>query len=374
MKKKKVCIATWYGPANYGTGLQAVSLKKYLESNEYEAFFVEDLRKKEKNTSKFKKLQDKIKQIITLQFFYKRKYINDIRIKNEMQEKFIKDFDKVFKIKSNEDIKELNEITDIFVSGSDQIWNPYVFNEVNMLSIADDDKKKISYASSVGVKHIPQELKEHYKKLLNRYSKISVREKQSKEALIEFLDKNVAEVLDPTLLLNASEWEFLINSAEIDSNIIPQKYILCYFVGKRKSYWKYVEKMRKKTGYDIIVLPINNEGFVNKYNKYVKATPKEFLWLIKNAAIVCTDSFHATLFSIQFKREFYVLKRFKDNSSKSQNGRLINILRKLGLENRLINDEKKFNCISINDYDDALNKLEEERKKSQEWLIKAIKE
>ena len=121
-------------------------------------------------------------------------------------------------------------------------------------------------------------------------------------------------------------------------------------------------------------MPIHNEAFVNKYDKYVKATPKEFLWLIKNASIICTDSFHATLFSIQFKKEFYVLKRFNDSSKKSQNGRLTNLLKKINLENRLINDESYFLKSSIENYDFILEKLKRERDISKQWLMKAIED
>ena len=231
MKKNNICIATWYGPANYGTGLQAIALKYFLENNGFNVYFVEDGRKKEKveNRSRLKKALDKLKQLVNLQFFYRAKYRKDITIKNEMQAKFVNDYDKVFTIHSEEDICELNNITDIFIAGSDQIWNPSVFKDINMLSIANEDKRKISYASSVGVKDIPSEYIDEYTRLLNRFDKISVREQQSREALSVFLNKEIVEVVDPTLLLDSDDWKFLLKEADIELQEIPSKYILCYF-------------------------------------------------------------------------------------------------------------------------------------------------
>lgn len=321
-----------------------------------------------------KKKISKIIQLFNGQWLKKRKYHSDIIEKEIMQKKFIQQYFDIFYINNEEDIKKLNDITDIFVSGSDQIWNPYFFNPVNMLSIADDNKKKISFGSSVGIKHIPKEYHQQYIRLLNRYDHISVRENQSKRALNEIISKEITEVVDPTLLLNAKQWEFLTDYSEIDKKIFKEKYILCYFVGKRKSYWKYIEKIRKKTGYKVIVLPINNESYVNKFQKYVKVTPKEFLWMIKNAEIVCTDSFHATLFSIQYGKEFYTLKRFIDNSKNSQNGRLTDLLQKCNLSERLINDERDFYRSEIRDYDLILKKIDIDREKAKLWLKRNLEE
>lgn len=100
--------------------------------------------------------------------------------------------------------------------------------------------------------------------------------------------------------------------------------------------------MQKETGYRVLVIPVNYAGYDNKYEKMTGVTMKEFLALIRRAEIVCTDSFHATLFSIQYQKEFYVLKRFKDQSKQSQNGRLENMLGRYGLYDRLIQDERSF--------------------------------
>ncbi|WP_367317225.1 hypothetical protein, partial [Thomasclavelia spiroformis] len=95
--------------------------------------------------------------------------------------------------------------------------------------------------------------------------------------------------------------------------------------------------------------------------------------LIKNAEIVCTDSFHATVFSIIFQREFYTVKRFLDTSGASQNGRIVNLLDRFDLSNRLIDDETIFKRINITNYNEDSQKLKQEREDSIQWLMNALR-
>ena len=240
------------------------------------------------------------------------------------------------------------------------------------MTFVDDDKKMLSYGSSVGVKEIPNELQIKYKKYLGRLENISVREVMSAEAL-DFLNKPIEVVLDPTMILTENQWNKFIKDAEIDPSLKKKKYILCYFVGDRHSYWKYVEKIKQKTEYDVVVIPLNYNLGNKSYLKYYKTSPKEFIWLIKNAEIVCTDSFHATVFSIIFQREFYTVKRFLDTSGASQNGRIVNLLDRFDLSNRLIDDETIFKRINITNYNEVSQKLKQEREDSIQWLMNALR-
>jgi hypothetical protein len=383
--RKKVCIATWYGAANYGTGLQAYALAYFLRKNQYEVYFVGQYNlDKVGSINHMKRYFAKINGFITRRFQtfkrfvcgyrkYQRKYYEDLKKRTILQNRFVNNYNHIFQITCEEDLRALNNKTDIFIAGSDQIWNPYVLELKNLLAIADDDKYKISYASSVGVKHIPRKYHELYKKYIGRLDAISVRENQSKTTLSEIIDREITEVVDPTLLLDTSDWDYLVSAADIDASEFEDKYILCYFVGKRSSYWKYVELIQKTTGFRVVVLPINDESFKNPYDKYAKATPKEFIWLVKHASVVCTDSFHATLFSIQYKKEFYVLKRFADTNKKSQNSRLVDILTSLNLGRRIILDESIFQQVAIDNYDFVESKIDLMRKASQRWLINTLK-
>lgn len=275
-------------------------------------------------------------------------------------------------IATDSDAERIGNEVDIFVSGGDQIWNPYVTIPGFMLDFVPKEKNKISYGTSVGVKTIPSTYIETYKKYLARYNAISVREEQSAIALQPILNKHVDVVLDPTLLFSGKEWSFLMSEAVLDKEILKEPYILAYFVGTRKDYWKYLSKIKKETGYNVIVVPINDQAYLNDFKKYVKVSPAEFLLLIKNAEIICTDSFHATVFSILFGKEFYTLKRFSDSNSKGQNGRLEYLLSKYGLSDRLIKDESHFERTGEIDYKQVFKIIEEERVVSKQWLKKAL--
>ena len=372
--KEKICIATWYGPANFGTGLQAVALSQYLINRGYEVSYVEDNRNTNVTTvsSKQKKILYKVNELLSGRWWARRKYRKDFIEKRRLQKQFMEKYTSVISIFSDKDIEKLNDTFDIFIAGGDQIWNPSVYEDVFLLSVADDDKWKISYGTSVGVKSIPEELKDVYRANLSRFNYISVREEQSAKALRDFIQKDIAVVVDPTFLFSADEWMFLLKDAEINKDEFAEPYILCYFVGTRKSYWKYVEKIQKKTGYRVVVIPINNEAYVNHFNKYVKTSPAEFLWLIKNASIICTDSFHATVFSILFKKEFYTIRRFQDSNINSQNGRLEELLSRYKLLDRLIKDETCFKRMENIDYAPIFKELEQERKLSKQWLENAL--
>lgn len=372
---KKVIIATWYGPANYGTALQAVALKQYLEHIGYDVCFLDDRRGVDaggEEKSPMNRTLNRITKIFKIVTWKKLPYKIDLKTKETLQSKYMDKYTPVATIATDSDAERIGNEVDIFVSGGDQIWNPYVTIPGFMLDFVPKEKNKISYGTSVGVKTIPSTYIETYKKYLARYNAISVREEQSAIALHPILNKHVDVVLDPTLLFSGEEWSFLMNEAVLDKEILKEPYILAYFVGTRKDYWKYLSKIKKETGYKVIVVPINDQAYLNDFKKYVKVSPAEFLLLIKNAEIICTDSFHATVFSILFGKEFYTLKRFSDSNSKGQNGRLEYLLSKYGLSDRLIKDESHFKRTGEIDYKQVFKIIEEERVVSKQWLKKAL--
>lgn len=369
---RNICISTWYQSYNYGTGLQAIALFLFLEDKGYKCYFLEDNRDKKENKQEVKKIDKFLKSFVNGKVFSKFLYHKSFKEKNDFQVQYMKKVNRVETINNSEDIEKLNKKFNTFIIGGDQVLNPYYLEEKHLLTFVDDDKKMLSYGSSVGVKEIPNELQIKYKKYLGRLENISVREVMSAEAL-DFLNKPIEVVLDPTMILTENQWNKFIKDAEIDPSLKKKKYILCYFVGDRHSYWKYVEKIEQKTEYDVVVIPLNYNLGNKSYLKYYKTSPKEFIWLIKNAEIVCTDSFHATVFSIIFQREFYTVKRFLDTSGASQNGRIVNLLDRFDLSNRLIDDETIFKRINITNYNEVSQKLKQEREDSIQWLMNALR-
>ena len=370
-KKKQICISTWYRSTNYGTGLQALALRHFLENLGYSCCFLEDKRPEKRKMSPA--VHKKTNLFLIEKGISKLKNRKTFDKRRELIHKYDQEHNKVFMIKTEDDIAKLNRENDIFVAGGDQIWNPYVLEEKHLFTMIEDSKKMISFGSSVGVPEVPYELRPVYEKYLSRFEAVSVREKQSVQAL-DFLHREVTEVIDPTLLFDAGGWRFLTDQAEIKQEYLSEPYILCYFIGERKTYWDYVKKIQQKTGFRVLVLPVNYAGYLNKYQKITEVTMPEFLEFIRNAAVVCTDSFHATLFSIQYQKEFYVLKRFKDQSKQSQNGRLENILKRYELYDHLIQDESCFERNKIQDYQRILQEIGKERERSVKWLIQALEQ
>ena len=199
---------------------------------------------------------------------------------------------------------------------------------------------------------------------------ISVRELSGVNIVKEISGKNAEIVLDPTLLLTRKEWDNL----DKRNRMIEEKYIFCYFMAKGQKKRKFAEKLKEKTGYKIVVLKhldefIPEDENFGDYAPY-DIGPIEFINLIKHAEYVCTDSFHGTVFSIINHKDFFTFNRYEKEVQESTNTRLVSLLKLLGLENRMNNDEI-MNATIIN-YDDVDRKLLKLRENSLTYLKDAI--
>lgn len=357
----KNAILTWFDFNNYGTKLQAYALQKYLNNNGYETFVVKYLS--EKRNNKNKDIKTKI-----FNFMIKK----SLDKKNKKFENFTNKYIQLTNQINKEDLEELNSEYDNFIVGSDQIWNPNFFDETYFLNFVSSNKKLISYAPSFGVSEIlDEEKKEKIKLLLKRFNSISVREEKGSKIVENLIDYRPKIVLDPTFLLDAGEWTNLI---ENEKNIKPKKkkYILCYFLGEKKFYWEYVKKIKKETGYNVIIIPMTRKAYLKNERIEKDVGPIDFLNLIKNAEIVCTDSFHGAVFSIIFEKNFSILKRFEDKDTNSQNSRIDNLVNILGIKEVLVSDNNTDIKARINNYEKVNNKLKEQIEKSKMYLKEAL--
>lgn len=372
--KNKVCVVTWSGGTNFGTNLQAYALIEKLNLLGYDAsmkgsitgninYFLHPAFVVDRVANKLKQKHSK----------------KNATSEDKGKEKKFKEFCDTYLPRLNSHGKEEWEQIEreylAFVTGSDQVWNPNYFQSMMMLDFVNSKRiKKIAYAPSIGVSELTEQTRKKYKRLLSSYSAIGMRETQGAKLISDISPVPVTTVLDPTLLLTDKDWNQLADKAEIDKTWDTDKpYILCYFVGHRKNYCDYINLVKEKTGMNCIVIPMD----VDLSNCGTVATgvgPREFIWLIKNADIVCTDSFHATVFSIQYQRELYVLKRFDDNSKVSQNGRLYEILNTYKLQNRWVSNEREFIRDRNINYDTVYHILNDKRKCSERYLIDALEQ
>ena len=299
-----------------------------------------------------------------------------------IRDKKYEEFRKVFKL--TEEYKtyaELNEkakkdYSSVLV-GSDQLWLPVnIVADYYTLNFVPDEVNKVSFSTSFGVSSVPEKYKEAYKKFLNRINHLSTREVAGQKIIKDLTGREAELVCDPTLLFNKEEWM----SIQQEERIIKEKYIFCYFLGKNIEHRKFVERLKKETGYKIVSLNHADE-YVKYSDIFADETPydvgpAEFLNMIRNAEYVCTDSFHGTVFSLINNVKFFIFRRYSNKSKVSTNSRIDSLLGIVNLNERLLNGDedaakeitKKINFENVN------TKLEEFRNKSKEFLSKALRQ
>lgn len=260
---------------------------------------------------------------------------------------------------------------DVYVSGSDQIWNPNMpfMNQPYLLEFVADGKKRISYASSFGVDKIDDISKTMYKYLLTKYSYISVREETGAQIVEEILGQRPQVVLDPVFLLNREEWTTRQRQPD---KFIKEKYILLYMLKYNKIALKKASELAKKKGLKLYVVLSENRTIETPLAKQlINIGPAEWLWLIDNAETMLTTSFHGTAFSIIFKTPVIALIE----QGKPTNSRLQTLLSRFGLQ-ELVVDINAFDVNVEHDYNNLFDSLtltyERECNRAKDFLTKAI--
>lgn len=336
----KVGILTFHDAHNYGAVLQAFALKKYIQKLGYEVKIINyhhetipDGYPKENNEVRWEKFDKFIKELVD---YEEKTHINE------------------------EELEKLD--IDFWICGSDQIWNTEITRGFNRGFFLDFDTsgKKISYAVSMGINELPKEHEKNFKNSLNKLDNISVREDTLKEYAERFTDKEIIRVLDPTLLLEEEDYENLILDNKYGD------YVLIYALGPDERLTKIANKIAKEKNAKIIEL--NDKRNENYFCEQISdAGPDEFLTLIKNAKAIVTNSFHGTIFSIIFQKEFYTITRLNRNS------RMESILKIVDMEDRLIDKVEEIENVKGQDYKKAYDRLNKEKEKSRNFLKNALK-
>ena len=172
--------------------------------------------------------------------------------------------------------------------------------------------------------------------------------------------RDIQVLIDPTMMLTSNDWDKVIMKPE---QAINKKYILKYFLGNiSKDKNDEINRIAKENDCEIIDISDKNSPFY-------QTGPSEFLYLEKNAFLICTDSFHSCVFAILYNVPFIVFNR--EHNGTSMNSRITTLLLKFQLENRYYKG-KINNQILQADYTIAYKILEKERKKSLDFLKKAL--
>lgn len=252
----------------------------------------------------------------------------------------------------------LADAYDAFVMGSDQIWNPdFDFNSDLEYLPFIPRSKKLSYAASFGVSEIVED-RALTASHLRDIPSISVRE-DAGASIVESLTGRSAEVvLDPTMLLTADEWRAIAREPAISA--VKRPFMLKYVLGD-DAHEADMADLARARGLAVIDLK----------DTMLPAGPAEFVWLAANASMVCTDSFHASVFSLLFHRPFVIFERVSADADMSS--RFDTLCRVFGMGHRRFCGEG-FDLARCEDEDwvSFEKRLAAERARSLSWLRSAI--
>ena len=395
MNKKVGCVIAYAkGHNNYGTSLQGYAMIKKIQELGYDVEIIEYV----KQLSLF----DKAKYVVNalrageMKVLKKRTFANkDIKdhpqyaeglklrtkaVNAYKEKKLIPLFHRYTGFKS---LSEGSKSYDVVVVGSDQVWLPLSLpNKYFNLLFVDDSVKTVSYASSFGVSQIPEFQRKATGAYLDRFYKISVREKKAKE-IVESLSHQTAQVVaDPTLLLSREEWEKEMNETISDTTLANversegEPYIFCYLISPNKEARIQAKKLSERTG-----LPIITIKHMEQYREIDETIggeapyavdPNDFVRYISRARYVCTDSFHCSVFSIIFHRQFMTFYRTSSQDKTNRNSRIDSLFDVLGVSKdhiyfgdmELIDSPVEWHTID--------NNLESLRKESLKFLHDAL--
>ena len=259
---------------------------------------------------------------------------------------------------------------DVYVAGSDQIWNPFIyadkqFEPAFLLDFVREGRK-ISYAPSLATPTLPPPYDAQFRHYLSSFDALSAREKRGQVLMKEVAGRDARLVLDPTLLLTGEQWGELAVAPKIQG-----PYILCYFVSDPGEVAPYVQALAERTGWPIVQLAGARRKLPGVKELVFDAGPREFLGLFQHAACVCTNSFHGAVFSLQFDRPFFTSMSPKERANPTFS-RIYSLLSRLGCADRVIGMATTAPVDAPIDYDHVHEKLTEARSDCLAYLKAAI--
>ena len=340
---KKIALISFVENLNYGGTLQAYALEKYIE-NTYEDISCEYIRyiKKQGKASIIwlgrKILCALLKKDDTPSWTVKE-YVELVKgmlsekhnSNAQKNERLFQQFWALSKYSPYMNRRELfmkDLDYDLYIVGSDQVWNcgRLDLDTTYLLDFVKDNEKKASYAPSLSLKSIPEKYKKKYIKYLGAFKYLSCREKAGAKVIEELVDRDVKNVLDPVFLLSKNDWKTVEN---IPMNMQDKyNFVVAYILDESEILISCAKNYAESTGMEIVYI----YGDLSK-NECVG--PAEWLWYLRNAKMIFTNSFHGTAFSIIFNVPFWVevpQKAFFQVSS----DRIYDVLKLFELEGRLV--------------------------------------
>ena len=372
MAKKKITIITLQNVRNYGSVLQALATQHVMERIGVDVDFINYIKQGKHSFWTRAKSYTEGKSFIAkllYPFILIPSFIKEDRVFNDFIKKHLKQQKKEYTC--IDDFKDYPITSDIYCTGSDQVWNSGWNNGILpelFLQFVPDGVKKISYAASIGKSQLDEWEVEETKRLLTRYSAISVRESSAVDILEKQLGlASVTHVLDPTLQVDRHYWMSVLGD-----NYMPKyekrKYILVYQLNTNPNFDMFAKQFAERKGWKLIRFCIRHYQCLRCGKAELIPKVEDFIGLIANAGCVITDSFHATAFCCNLNTPMICI--YPENYS----SRLASLLKLVGLENRHLTDYNDFSYVENTDVDfsHVNDILERERLIGWRFLKKAI--
>ena len=384
----QIGILTTYHSRNYGAVLQAYATLEKLRLMGYSCELINYKRanqthyrphavtEKERTLSMLKKIKRKIKNGIIKLKKLDQSLVSGSNNRNKEFDIFINNYLKLSQESYTSPENFIADVPnmpyDVFLCGSDQIWNPIVhnFDDVYYLNFPTT-AKKVSYASSVAYNSFSESEIKRICDAISSIDSISVREKSTVERIQPHMTKRVNHVIDPTFLLNKNEWMTLTSEKHFDG-----KYILVYLLNyneQNKNTVNLVSELARKKGCRVICLPYTSIKFPKDIEVEYRydIAPNDFIKLLNSAECVITNSFHATALSVNLNIPFFVVSSHERN--KDLQTRISDLLEETGLSNRKIYPDTESICIEESiDYESVNMIISKRRNEGIEYLKHAL--
>lgn len=361
-----IAILTIDDQSNYGNRLQNYAMQNVLKrfgdcqslwwSVDYDLF----------TKQKFS-VKEKIKFLLNYKN-YQKKVVYDLPLL-ELKKFQIKKFtEKYIDVKQIDLIdNDLENSYDFFITGSDQIWNPLFWLNKDKYAKAMflqfcSSKKRIAYAASFGLSKLPYQYEKQFASYIDSIEHISVRENSAAKIIKNLTGRDVPVVLDPTLMISAEQWASIEMAPEWYKG---EKFIFTYFLGDiPKSVLEYAKKRNIK------IYNLTDKRNVDIFASRVE----EFIYLIHHCELFCTDSFHGSVFAIQFKKPFIVMNR-QEKGAPDMTCRIDTLLDTFNLKDRYFSfnsEEKDLEKALHPDYSNVDEIFLREREKSNNFVTTSL--
>ena len=361
----KIGIITFHFASNQGAALQCYALQTYLESRGHEAFVID--YRPAYHAQKYAAVKNPFvigrtnwrknagkpfsKRAVSFARGFARAVVASVKKTDKKRAELFSDFDRQYlhlsdKYGSLAALKKDPPKADAYVSGSDQLWNPDFldnrFDAAYFLCFGEKPVKKLTYAVSLK-EHYTEEEKAELKKLSAGIDALCIREEN-----VDFertVNRQVTVCIDPTLLVDAAAF----SEAEAD-RLVPEPYLFVYGLENSEALDEAVKTIATELKLKVVNGTPHRTRLTFPCAKTFHYGPRQFLSYVKHADYVVTNSFHGTAFSVIYKKRFSVI------AHTTRGKRMTELLRKLGLSDRIYGSRQDAWKQEI-DYDAAYEKL-----------------